>query len=499
MGDPTIHAKSTIALSDSSARFHRELGLFDSAMIVMGVMIGSGIFIVPASMGRIVGSAGLFMAAWIVTGVLTVAAATSYGELSSMMPQAGGMYLYLTEAYSPLCGFVYGWTFFTVIQTGTIAAVSLAFSRYCGVLFPAISESHYIIRPIHFSSHYAISLATSQLMALVVILILSGANMLGLKYGKRVQNLFTVAKLGAMCALIVVGLTTGYHGSLARNHFARFRQVSSAPDAPSATTSLIGIIIVICLAQSGSLFAADSWHSVTFASEEVKDPRHTLPKALVLGSALVIGLYLVTNLAYLAVLSFPEIQHADQDRVATAVLEKIFPGWGAGIMAVAIMISTFGAVNSLVLSGARAHYAMARDRLFVPAAARLNRAGVPGWSLVMQGIWAGILVLLNTYSPTAGYGNIYSDLLDYIVSAALLFYILVVAAVVVLRWKRPDAERPYKTYGYPFVPITYILAATTIVLCLLVYRPTTTWPGLLIATSGVPAYFVFRRALRNAP
>lgn len=495
MTTPSHPPQSPAKPSTASRQFHRELGLFDSAMIVMGVMIGSGIFIVPASMARTIGSIGWLLVAWILAGVLTVAAAVSYGELSSMMPKSGGMYLYLREAYSPLWGFLYGWTFFTVIQTGTIAAVAVAFARFTGILFPSISESNYIIRPLHLSAHYAVSLSTTQLLALAVIVVLTATNMQGVKYGKWVQNLFTVTKIGALLALIVLGFTVGRNHAVISANLSHLWGTVPNASTPLAATSLLGIIVVVCVAQSGSLFAADSWHNVTFASEEVRAPRSTLPKALVLGSALVIGLYLLANLAYLSVLSFPEIQNASRDRVATAMLEKIFPGWGAGIMAVAIMISTFGCINSLVLSGARAYYAMARDKLFFPAASRLNRAGVPGASLVMQAVWASLLLMVNTYSPGLGYGNIYSDLLDYIISAALLFYILTIAGVMVLRRKRPDVERPYRTFGYPAVPILYIVGATAIVVCLFLYRPATTWPGLVIVLTGIPAYWLFNRKL----
>jgi basic amino acid/polyamine antiporter, APA family len=474
----------------------RALGLFDSTMVVIGVMIGSGIFIVPAGMARILGGPGWFLAAWIFAAILTIAAALSFGELASMMPGGGGMYLYLREAYSPLWGFLYGWTLFTVIQTGTIAAVAVAFARFLGVLAPSISESHYLFAPLHLSGHYALTLSTAQLVALLVIALLTATNTLGIEYAKIVQNIFTVAKLGALAALILLGLTVGWNHAAMQANLANFWQRPAVGlDHPvSFMGTLLGLLMVFCVSQSGSLFAADAWHDITFAAEEVKDPRTTLPRSLAIGTVVVMLLYLAANAAYLAVLGFPAIQHAPHDRVATAMLQQIFPAWGGAALAVLIMVSTFGCINSLVLAGPRAYYAMARDKLFFPAAGRLNQARVPGWSLAMQGVWAGVLVLLTTYSPVTGYGNLYSDLLDYIISAALLFYILTIAAVVVLRRKRPAAERPYRTPGYPVIPAIYVVGASAVVVCLFIDRPATTWPGLALVITGLPVYWVIRRA-----
>jgi basic amino acid/polyamine antiporter, APA family len=475
----------------------RALGLFDSTMVVIGVMIGSGIFIVPADMARILGGPGWLLAAWVFAAVLTIAAAFSFGELASMMPGGGGMYLYLREAYSPLWGFLYGWTLFTVIQTGTIAAVAVAFARFLGVLAPAVSESHYLITPVRLSAHYALTLSTAQLVAVLVIVLLTTTNTLGIEYGKIVQNSFTVAKLGAMAVLILLGLTVGWNRSVVHANLATFWQRPATAHSGASMVGVLGLIMVFCVSQSGSLFAADSWHDITFASEEVKEPRTTLPRALAIGVVVVMLIYLAANIAYLAVLNFSAIQHASHDRVATAMLEQIFPAWGGKGLAVLIMVSTFGCINSLVLAGPRAYYAMARDRLFVPAAGRLNAARVPGWSLLMQGIWAALLVLLTTYSPVKGYGNLYSDLLDYIISAALLFYILTIAAVVVLRYRRPDDERLYRTPGYPVVPAVYLLGASAVVLCLFIARPATTWPGLALVITGLPVYWFIRRRAGN--
>ena len=477
-------------------KLKRRLGLFDSSMIVSGVMIGSGIFIVPAEMARTIQSPGWFLVAWVLCGILTISAAISFGELSSMLPGSGGMYLYLSQAYSPLWGFLYGWTFFTVIQTGSIAAVAVAFSRFAGVLFPWISESHYLLHPVLIGNHYAISLSTAQLLALLVILILTSCNSLGVEYGKWIQNLFTIAKIAALLGIILLGFTASYNHAILKANLSMAFQPHGATFSNQlpAVSTWIGVLVAICVAQSGSLFAADSWHNITFAAEEVKDPRRVLPRALGFGSVLVILLYLGANFAYLTSLNFHEIQTAPRDLVATAMLEKIFPSFGAPIMAVLIMISTFGCINSLVLSGARAYFAMARDGLFFPAAARLNRADVPGVSLALQAAWAGLLVLVTTYSPQGGFGNLYSDLLEYIISAALMFYILTIAAVPILRQTKPDAKRPYRTPMYPLTPVIYISGASAVVLCLFIFRPTTTWPGLFIVVFGIPVYFLFRRS-----
>lgn len=481
---------------DSSApearKPRRELGLFDSTMIVIGTMIGSGIFIVPAAMSRTVGGPGWMLSAWLLTGVLTITAALSYGELASILPGAGGMYLYLREAYSPLWGFLYGWTLFTVIQTGTIAAVAVAFARFLGVLAPSVSESRYLLAPIHISSGYALTFSSAQLAAIAVILLLTGANALGLKYGKAVQNLFTVAKIGSLLALIVLGLTVGWNPEAVRGNLASLW--TRPPASAGVPASALGLVVVLCLAQAGSLFSADSWHDVTFAAEEVEDPSRTLPWSLVIGVSVVILLYLAANVAYLTTLDYAQIQNAPHDRVATAVLEHIFPSWGGQAMALAIMVSTFGCINSLVLAGPRVYFAMARDGLFFPAAARLNRARVPGWSLGIQALWSCLLVLLTTYSPGSGYGNLYSDLLDYIVSAALIFYILTIAALWALRRKMPETPRIYRTPGYPVVPAIYLLGAGAIVLCLVCYRPANTWPGMALVLSGLPVYWLIRRS-----
>ena len=496
-----ISARSTDAPVALENEFKRGLGLFDSTMVVAGSMIGSGIFIVSAAMARQLGSPGWLLVAWGVTGVLTIAGALSYGELAGMMPRAGGQYVYLREAYSPLWGFLYGWTLFMVIQTGTTAAVGVAFARYTGVLVPWIAEGRYLIAPIHLSPGYAISLSTAQLLAVVLIALLTWTNTRGLEYGKRIQNAFTTAKAGALAALILAGLFIGWNARAVGVNFGEFWQPRGfEPIAEGvAVTTAYGVFIALCVAQTGSLFSADAWYNITFTAGEVKDPRRNIPLSLALGTIIVIALYILANVAYLVTLPLSEIQQAPSDRVATSTAEAIFPGAGVALMAAAIMISTFGCNNGLILAGARAYYAMARDGLFFSGAGRLNAARVPARGLVLQGIWAAALVLPRTYDPATGqYGNLYGNLLDYVVSAALLFYILTIAGVFRLRAARPDADRPYRAFGYPVIPALYIAGAAAILVVLLIYRPATTWPGFLIVLLGIPVFLRLRRNKASA-
>jgi APA family basic amino acid/polyamine antiporter len=474
--------------------FTRGLGLYDSTMVVVGSMIGSGIFIVSADMARQLGSPGWLLAAWLLTGVLTVTAALSYGELAAMMPRAGGQYVYLREAFSPLWGFLYGWTLFMVIQTGTIAAVAVGFARFLGLMVPWVSETNYLIPPIHVSQGYALSLSTTQLVGIALIAFLTWTNSRGLEYGKIVQNVFTTAKTGALLALIAVGLLLGWNHDAVSANFGNFWQarnaVELAPGLSAVTT--FGLFVALCVSQTGSLFSADAWNNITFTAGEVKDPRRNIPLSLALGTVIVISIYLLANVAYLVTLPLEAIQNAPSDRVATATLNVIFPGAGAIIMAVAIMISTFGCDNGLILAGARTYYAMARDGLFFSSAGRLNAARVPAWGLLLQGVWASVLVLPRTFNGTA-YGNLYGNLLDYVISAALIFYILTIAGIFRLRATRPDAERPYKAFGYPVIPALYIVGAAAVLVVLFAYRTSTTWPGLVIVLLGVPVYFLWRR------
>ena len=492
---PTGTATGATAVTTLDTEFKRGLGLYDSTMVVVGSMIGSGIFIVSADMSRRLGSPGWLLIAWIVTGVLTVTAALSYGELAAMMPRAGGQYVYLREAFSPLWGFLYGWTLFLVIQTGTVAAVAVAFARFSGVLVPWVSEANYLVPPVHVSSRYAVSVSTAQAVGILLIAFLTWTNTRGLEWGKIIQNVFTTAKTGVLLALIVVGLLLGWNaGAVSANFGDLWTPRGLVPIAPGlSAATLYGLFIAVCVVQTGSLFSSDAWNNITFTAGEVKEPRRNIPLSLAFGTMIVITIYLLANLAYLVTLPLQAIQQAPSDRVATATLEAIFPGAGAILMAIGIMISTFGCNNGLILTGARAYYAMARDQVFFRAAGGLNRAKVPAWGLVLQGIWAAALVLPRTFDPATGqYGNLYSDLLDYVISAALLFYILTIVGIFRLRATRPDVERPYRAFGYPIIPALYILGAGTLLVALFVYRTATTWPGLIIVLFGVPVYFLWR-------
>ncbi len=490
------------AENEAPAEFRKALGLFDSIMIVAGIMVGSGIFIVSAEIARQVGSAGWLLVVWGITGVLTVAGALSYGELAAMMPAAGGMYVYLREAFSPLWGFLYGWTLLTVIQTGTIAAVAIAFARFSGVLLPAISETHYLVPPLHVLPGYALSLSTAQALALAVILLMAVINSYGVEWGKLIQNIFTVAKLAGMVALLGLGLFAFIrHPGVLQANFAHpwtpvdvvaNRGLNGVVDA----TTAVGLLVALCVSQTGSLFSADSWHDITFVAGEVQNPKRNLPLSLGIGTSTVIALYLLCNLCYLAVLPVHGIQTAPEDRVATSVVNTVWPKAGAMAMAALIMVSTIGTVNAMTLAGGRACYAMAQDGLFFKKAGVLNRAQVPGWALALQCVWSLLLVLPRTFDAARGtYGNLYSNLLDYVISAALLFYILTVAGLFRLRRTRPDALRPYRCWGYPWLPALYLAGAGVVLLVLFAYKPATTWPGLLIVLSGVPVYLWLRRRL----
>ena len=491
---------------EASTGFVRELGLLDSTMIVAGSMIGSGIFIVPAEISRQVGSAGWLLMVWVVTGLLTVAAALSYGELAAMMPKAGGQYVYLREAYSPLWGFLYGWTLFLVIQTGTIAAVAVGFARFLGVLAPAISPESWILPPVKLSESYAVSLSMQQLVAILLIVFLTWLNTRGIRLGKLIQNTFTSAKTLSLAALIVLGILVGRNaGAIAANFtdlWTSHDVVTIKPDfaiaAPiAATAGAFGLLVAFCVAQVGSLFSSDAWNNITFTAGEVKNPKRNIPLSLAAGTTLVISLYILANVAYLCTLTLHQIQTAPDDRVATAALQVIFGPAGAVMMAIAIIISTFGCNNGLILSGARVYYAMACDGLFFRKTGRLNDRHVPTYGLVLQGIWASLLVLPGTRAVGADgvvtYGNLYGTLLDWVVFAVLIFYVLTIAGLFVLRRKRPDAERPYRAFGYPVIPALYMVVASLIAVVLLIYKPATSLPGLAIVLSGIPVYFAWRR------
>lgn len=500
----------------SDGKFIRGLGLLDSTMLVAGSMIGSGIFIVSADIARLVGSSGWLLVVWGVTGALTMIAALSYGELAAMMPRAGGQYVYLRESYGPLWGFLYGWTLFLVIQTGTIAAVSVAFSRFLGVLTPAISPTSWIIPPIILSRNYAVSLSTQQLVAILIIALLTFVNTRGLQLGKIIQNVFTSAKTLSLLALIALGLFIGRNsGAILSNFSNLWTPVGVVPiksdlsflPPMAATSGALGLLIAICVAQVGSLFSADAWNNVTFTAGEVINPKRNLPLSLAFGTGLVITLYLLANVAYLCVLPLNAIQHAPDDRVGTAAIEVMFGGSAATIMAVAIIISTFGCANGLILAGARVYYTMAQDGLFFKSTGRLNTRHVPAMALVLQGVWTALLVLprirlrdpitdapLLDASGVEQYGNLYGRLLDYVVFAVLIFYVLTIAGIFVLRRNRPEAERPYRAFGYPVLPALYICVATVILIVLALYKTQTSWPGLILVLAGVPVYFLWRKA-----
>src|SRR5262249_52897687 len=364
-----------------------------------------------------------------------------------------------------------------------------------GALVPWIADDRYLIPPIHLSTGYALSLSTTQLVGCAMIALLTWTNTRGLEYGKIIQNVFTTAKTGALLGLILVGVLIGWNHNAVADNFGNLWASRGTVDIVPGLSAItaFGLFVAICVSQTGSLFSADAWNNITFTAGEVKDPRRNIPLSLALGTGIVIGLYLLANVAYLVTLPFDQIQHAPGDRVATAALNVVFPGIGATIMAIGIMVSTFGCANGLILAGARAYYAMARDGLFFRSAGQLNTAKVPAWGLLLQGLWALFLVLPRTYDPTSRtYGNLYNNLLDYVISAARIFYILTIAGVFRLRVTRPEVERPYQAVGYPIVPALYILGAAAILLVLFVYRTATTWPGLIIVLLGVPVYLAWR-------
>jgi len=488
--------------------FVRAIGLFDGTMIVVGSMIGSGIFIVAADISRQTGSAAGLLLTWIITGLLTISAALSYGELAALFPRAGGQYVYLREAYSPLWGFLYGWTLFLVIQTGTIAAVAIGFARYLGVLFPAISPTTWIIHPINLGSKYAISLSVQQFVGILMIILITFLNTLGVRLGKWIQNIFTSAKTLSLVGLIFLGVFVGRNHAAIADNFSHFWSVRNAqPIEPganflrsliptvTAASGFFGLFVAFGVAQVGSLFSADAWNNIGFTAAEVKNPKRDVALSMAFGTIVVITLYCLANLAYLFALPLSQIQNAPDDRVATAALNAIFGPAGAVIMAVAIIISTFGCNNGLILAGSRVAYAMAKDGLFFRATGKLNSRGVPGVALVYQSIWIAILLLLRTRKSDGTYGNLYSDLLDYVVFSVLIFYALTIAGIFVLRKNRPDADRPYRAFGYPLLPALYIVSALAIMFVLLLYKTQTTWPGLVIVLLGVPVYLFWSRRI----
>jgi basic amino acid/polyamine antiporter, APA family len=490
--------------------FVRAIGLFDGTMIVVGSMIGSGVFIVAADITRQTGSPAGLLLTWIITGLLTISAAISYGELAGMFPRAGGQYVYLREAYSPLWGFLYGWTLFLVIQTGTIAAVAVGFARYLGVLIPAISPTSWLIPPIALGSKYAISLSVQQLVGILMIVFITYLNTRGVQLGKWIQNVFTSAKTLSLAGLILICVFVGRNAAAISDNFGHFWAIRGAlPIEPganflrsvvptiTAASGAFGIFVAYGVAQVGSLFSADAWNNVGFTAAEVKNPKRDVALSMVFGTTIVITLYCLANLAYLCTLPLSQIQNAPDDRVATAALAAVFGPAGAAIMAIAIIISTFGCNNGLILAGARVSYAMARDGLFFRSTGVLNKKGVPGSALVYQGIWISVLILMRTRhvgdTGAVTYGNLYNDLLSYVVFSVLIFYALTIAGIFVLRRKRPGAERPYHAFGYPLLPALYIVAAVAIMSVLLMYQTQTSSVGLGIVLVGVPVYLVWSR------
>jgi len=504
-------AESTQAISSASAAsehgFVRAIGLFDGTMIVVGSMIGSGIFIVASTISQQTGSPGGLLLTWVITGLLTISAALSYGELAALFPHAGGQYVYLREAYSPLWGFLYGWTLFLVIQTGTIAAVAVGFAKYLGVLFPAVSPDAWIVHPISLGSKYAISLSVQQLVGILMILFITFLNTLGVRLGKLIQNIFTSAKTLSLVGLILLGIFVGRNAGAISENFSHFWTIRNPqtlePGANflkgfvptlTAASGAFGLFVAYGVAQVGSLFSADAWNNIGFTAGEVKNPKRDVALSMAFGTVIVITLYCLANLAYLFTLPLVQIQTVPDGRVASAALNAIFGPVGAAIMAVAIIISTFGCNNGLILAGARVSYAMAKDGLFFRSTGTLNKKGVPGVALIIQGVWITFLILMRTHKlDEAGkviYGNLYNDLLNYVVFAVLLFYALTIAGIFSLRAKRPDLERPYRALGYPVVPALYIVAALAIMLVLLLYQTTASGIGLVIVVIGLPVYWL---------
>lgn len=477
----------------------RELTLWDGTMLVAGSMIGSGIFIVAADIVAQTGSAGWLLATWVITGLLTVFAALSFGQLATRIPHTGGQYAYLRELYGPIFGFLYGWTYFMVINTGSAAAVAVGFAKYLGVMVPWIHHESWVVKPIALSESYAISLSTQQLVAILSIVFLTWLNSRGLKLGRLIQSTFTSAKTLALVLLILVGLTIGWNAdAVAANFSNAWTPRSPAPLEPGlswlptldASMGIIGLVVALCVAQVGSLFSADAWNSVTFTAGEVKNPERNVRLALIWGTVMVTALYCLANLAYLVALPMDEIRGAQDSRVATAVLQQIWGPVGATIMAVAIVISTFGCNNGLLLSGARVYYAMARDGVFFRSVGTLNKARVPGVALWWQCVWACVLVLPRTIRADGTYGNVYGNLLDYVIFATLIFYVMTCAGLFKVRAREgatpPAGLRPVSL----LLPTLYCLGATVIMFVLLAYKTDTTWPGLVIVLLGVPVFYL---------
>jgi basic amino acid/polyamine antiporter, APA family len=479
-------------MAGESPSFKPSLGLMDATMIVAGSMIGSGIFIVSADILRNVGSAGWLILVWLITGFMTITAAVSYGELSGMFPRAGGQYVYLKEAYNPLVGFLYGWSFFAVIQTGTIAAVGVAFSKYAAYLIPALSENNKLLslqtgldacgHPVYFS------ISAAQVASIGVIGLLTYSNTRGIQGGKRIQNVFTSTKLIALFGLIIAGLVAVrpeiWHANWSGAWTASkttLRDICN-PDLGFSITPISGAALFggIAAAMVGSVFSSDAWNNVTFIAGEIRNPQKNIGASLFFGTLIVTIIYIGANLMYISVLPLQEIAHADNDRIAVAAARAIFGNGGTIIIALLIMVATFGCNNGLILAGARVYYTMAKDGLFFRSAGKLNKNAVPQWSLWAQFFVASILCLSGKYG----------DLLDMISFVVVIFYVLTIAGIFILRRKRPDLPRPYKAFGYPVLPGLYILMGLSFCILLIIYKPGFTWPGLIITLLGIPLYFI---------
>lgn len=460
-------------MSHQETSFQRSLTLTDATMIVAGSMIGSGIFIVSADMVRHVGSPGWLILVWLITGFMTITAAVSYGELSGMYPKAGGQYVYLKEAFNPLAAFVYGWSFFAVIQTATIAAVGVAFAKFMAYLIPSVSED-LVTLDLGF-----LKISPAQLVAIVLILFLTYINTRGIKSGKLIQNTFTFTKLASLLGLIAFGFIM-FQGDVWKSNWSDGWTIHALGSTTQYT--MAAALGAIAAAMVGSIFSSDAWNNVTFIAGEIKNPQRNIGFALFLGTFIVTVVYVLTNIMYTAILPMEEIAGADKDRVAVAASHVIFGNIGTVIIALMIMISTFGCNNGLILAGARVYYTMAKDGLFFRPAGKLNQYAVPQWALWLQGLIACL------WSISGKYGQ----LLDMISFVVVIFYVMTIVGIFILRRRMPHAVRPYKAFGYPFLPAVYILMGITFCTLLIVYKPHFTWPGLIIALMGIPVYYIVR-------
>lgn len=512
MATPDLSSNPDATKTGEAPRLAQTLGLFSSTAIVIGSMIGSGIYIVDADIARGTDSPALYLGAWIVTAILTMIGALSYGELAAMMPKAGGQYVYLRESLGRPIGFLFGWTLFLVIQTGTIAAVCVAFGKFLGVFFPSVSTTHWLWHIAHVPplkvgpmvlGNMEIGVSTANLAGIVIVVLLAIVNIFGVGLGAIIQNIFTSAKAIALAALILLAFTIGHtvealHANFAAGQFWKNASLSSLHPVQvgvGGPTVLVNLFVILAVVQVGSLFSADAWNNITFTAGEVKNPKRNLPLSLILGTGFVLTVYILVSLAYLLALPMhgdPNgttvaargIQYASEDRVATAALGQIFHTGGAFLMAAAILISTFGCANGMTLAGARVYYAMSRDGLFFKSVGKLHpRYKTPVAGLLVQAAWTVILCVSGSYG----------QLLDYIIFAELVFYILTITGLFVLRVKQPDAPRPYKAWGYPVLPAIYIVMAAWICIVLLRYKPQYTWPGLVLVLLGIPVYLFWSR------